>query len=80
MLHNDCISHANLRLWMVILVFGQVLLLTAAVYEGTLQVAGHAARCEVRVYLVFPPPVVESRPVTVVETIRVLQIPILQMQ
>ena len=65
---------------MVILVFGQVLLLTAAVYEGTLQVAGHAARCEVRVYLVFPPPVVESRPVTIVETIRVLQIPILQLQ
>ena len=79
MLHNDRISHVNLRLWMVILVFGQVLLLAAAVYEGTLQVAGHTAHSHVRVYLVFLPPVVESGPVTVVELIIVLQISILQL-
>lgn len=78
-LHNDRISHVNLRLWMVILVLGQVLLLAAAVYEGTLQVAGNTAHSQVRVYLVFLPPVVESGPVTVVEPIIVLQISILQL-
>ena len=46
MLHSDQISHVYLfLLWMVILVIGEVLLLTAAVDEWTLEVARNAARC-----------------------------------
>ena len=80
MLHNDQISHVNLRLlWMVILVIRQVLLLTAAVNEGTLKVARHTARRQVRTYLVLSPSVVKSRTIAVVETIIVMQFSILQL-
>ena len=78
MAHN--ISHVNLRLlWMVILVIRQILMLTAAVDEGTLEVARHTARRQVRTYLVLSPSVVESRTISVVEAIIVMQFSILQL-
>ena len=60
------------------MVVGQVLLLTAAVYEGALEVARHAARGEVRIYFAFLLPVVNSGPV--VKTIIVWQVSSLHVQ